>query len=108
MGLTTNDLQTRAWVKYNLNAASTQNDLTGGLSCRIMAVSLTPAAAVSTLVMANAATVTGTDLIHMQAGASGATSFVYFGGGGVHFATGLSTTMAGAGAFGEVYVLLDT
>jgi len=107
MSLSPNDLQTRAWLKLNLTA-TTGNDQTSGASCRIMAISLTPAAtAVATLVVANAATVTGTDLIHMQAAVSGNTSFVFFAGGGVRFATGLSYTLTGTGNFGEIYYLLD-
>jgi hypothetical protein len=108
MSLSPNDLQTRAWVKYNLTA-TTGNDLTSGASCRIMAISLTPAAtALATLVVANAATVTGTDLIHLQSAVSGNTSFVFFGSGGVRFGTGVSYTLVGTGNLGEIYVVLDT
>ena len=106
MGLSTNDLATRAWTKFNLTTANGA-DITTGASCRIKAISLTPAAATTTLVVANAATVTGTDLLHLQAAASGNTAFVYFGGGGVRFGTGVSYTLAGAGGLGEIYVILD-
>ena len=106
MSLSVNDLQTRAWLKFNLTA-TTGNDITTGASCRIMAISLTPAAATTTLVVANAATVTGTDLIHLQSLLSGNTSYVVFGGGGVRFGTGVSYTLAGAGGLGEIYVILD-
>ena len=106
MPLSAQDLQTRAWLKYNLTA-TTGNDLTTGVACRIMAISLTPAAATATLVVANAATVTGTDLIHLQALISGNTAFVFFAGGGVRFGTGVSYTLAGAGGLGEIYVILE-
>ena len=106
MGLSAADLETRAWVKFNLTA-TTGNDITSGASARIMAISLTPAAATTTLVVANAATVTGSDLIHLQALLSGGTVFMRLGGGGVRFGTGISYTLAGAGGFGEIYVILD-
>lgn len=106
MPLSYNDLQTRAWLKYNLTA-TTGNDLTTATAARIMAISLTPAGATTTLVVANALTVTGTDLIHLQALTSGNTAYVYFGGGGVRFGTGISYTLAGSGGLGEIYVILE-
>lgn len=106
MSLSPNDLATRGWEKLNLTV-TTGNDITSAASSRIMAISVTPAAAAATLVVANAATVTGTDLIHMQAAANGATAFIRFGGGGVRFGTGISYTLAGAGAFGEIYIVRD-
>jgi len=105
-GPSVNDLQSRAWKKYNLTA-TTGNDITTAVGCRIMAISLTPAAATTTLVVANAATVTGSDLIHLQALLSGGTVFVTLAPVGVRFATGISYTLAGAGGLGEIYVLLD-
>lgn len=104
MAINANDLLTRAWKKYNLTA-TTGNDITTGVAARIMAISLTPAAATATLVIANAATVTGTDLIHLQALTSGGTTWIQFGGGGVRFGTGISYTLAGAGGLGEIYVI---
>ena len=108
MGLSADDLRTRGLTKYNLTA-TTGNDITSGASSRIMAISLTPAGATTTLVVANAATVTGSDLIHLQALLSGGTVFVqFFGSGGIRFATGISYTLAGSGGLGEIYVLADT
>lgn len=104
-GPSANDRINRGWKKYNLTA-TTGNDITSGIGGYLMAISCTAAAATTTLVVANAATVTGTDLWHMQSLASGGTVYESFSPAGIRF-TALSYTLAGSGGLGEIYVMLD-
>lgn len=107
MALSVDDLRSRGLTKYNLTA-TTGNDITTATPIRIMKISITPAAAAVTLVVANAATVTGSDLIHMQAAANGNTAVLDLGPNGIRFGTGISYTLSGSGGLGEIYGLLET
>ena len=95
-----------ATVNITTVTAGVGNDITGGAAGWVKALSLTPAAALSTLVVADAATVTGTALFHLQGKASGNTSFVQLGPVGLKFNTGLSYTLVGASSFAEIYYVL--
>lgn len=107
MSLSSGDLATRGLVKYNLTA-TTGNDITSGAAFRIMKISITPATtAVATFVVANAATVTGTDLIHLQAAVNGTSVVLDLAPNGIKFGTGMSYTLTGTGNLGEIYGLAE-
>ena len=97
MGLSANDLMTRPWKK--INAASGDATVTGAI--RIMAVNVNHTAT-ATLILYNALTQFGTDLITVRAVAGGL-GFVSFGPAGTRFGTGLSLTLSAGTA--EVYYL---
>ena len=100
MSLTINDIQSRPWTK--VNAATGDATVTGAI--RIMAVSINHTAT-ATIILYNALTQAGTDLITVRAVAGG-TGFISFaGGGGVKFGTGLSLTLSAGTA--EVYYITD-
>lgn len=101
MGLSYNDISTLAWTKYN-GTASANNIFSATGSVRIMMIRLIPAAAAATLLLANATTVTGTDLLHLAAAANGTSDTVTFGPRGVKWSA-VSTTLGGAGALYEIY-----
>jgi len=95
-----------ATVNITTVTAGVGNNITGGETGWVKALSLTPAAALATIVVADAATVTGTALYHLQAKASDNTAFVNLGPVGLKFSTGLSYTLVGAGSFAEIYYVL--
>lgn len=84
----------------------TGNNITTSVSGWIKALSLTPGSAAATLVVADAATVTGSKLWHLQAQANGRTAFVNLGKVGAKFDTGLSYTLVGTGAVAEIFYAL--
>lgn len=99
MALSYNDLTTRPWTK--VQAATGNATLTG--TVRIMAASVNHTAT-ATLILYNALTQAGSDLITVRC-AAGDTGFVNFGPNGVVFNVGLSLTLS-AGT-GEVYYLAE-
>jgi hypothetical protein len=99
MGLSVNDLSTRAWTK--INAATGDATVTGAI--RIMAVNINHTAT-ATLLLYNALTQAGTDLITVRTAANDS-RFICFGPNGVRFGTGLSLTLSAGVA--EVYYVAE-
>ena len=105
MPLSHSDLTTRGWLKANITA-SADAVVTGAI--RIMAVSLTSAAANSAvLILFNALTQTGTDRINQATLTGSTTTVLCLGPNGTRFSTGLSATLTGANTFCEVYYLVE-
>jgi len=97
MAIAANDLATRPWTK--IQAATGDATLTGPI--RIMAVNINHTAT-ATLILYNALTQGGTDLINVRCAVND-TGFVRFGPNGVLFGTGLSLTLS-AGVAQVFYV----
>lgn len=88
MSIAVNDLLQRPWTK--VQAATGDATVTGAI--RIMAVNINHTAT-ATLILYNALTQAGTDLINVRCNAND-TGFVQFGPNGVRFGTGLSLTLS--------------
>lgn len=104
MALNVNDALSRGWTR--LRASAGGNATISGAT-RIMAVSLTAAAAAATLRLDNAATAgAATDSIDLGA-AIGTTTYVRFGPNGTLFGTAVSTALGGAGALFTIYYVAE-
>ena len=97
---------TPATVNITVVTAGVGNAITAGAIGWVKALSLTPGSALATLVIADASTVTGTALYHLQGAANGGTAFASLGPVGVKFNTGLSYTLVGTASFAEIYYVL--
>ena len=99
-----NDILSRGWLKLNITASGNAQ-ITG--SIRIHAAILTPAAAAASIILYDAATQAGTDLIKLAAPANGPSAVSHMGTNGHVFSTGLSSTLAGVGAVAAVFYTLE-
>jgi len=97
---------TPATVNITVVTAGVGNNITAGAAGWVKALSVTPGSALATLVVADAATVTGTALFHLQGTANGRTAFLNLRGVGVKFNTGLSYTLVGTASFAQIYYVL--
>lgn len=96
-----NDKLSRGWLKYDGTASA--NDVLSGVGARIHLIVLAAGSTTSSVIVYDAATATGTDLIKLTALASGNSATVDLGPNGHVFSTGISTTLAGTGALYTIF-----